>query len=85
MKTYKTLALLLMVAFLFQGCKEDPVPPTRTVYKTKFVDKPVKCERKRIDCSFKGQGFEPTVKLLECIKLQKETMKGCIKWVDTKN
>lgn len=79
MKTYKMLITVLIVSIFFGGCVSQPEPEIRTVYKTKEVKVPVKCKVPEINCSFKGEGFEPTIKLLECIQLQKRALEACAK------
>lgn len=79
MKTYKTILVLLSISVLFGGCYNQPEPEIRTVYKTKEVKVPVKCKVPKIDCNFKGEGFDPTIRLLECIQLQKRALEACAK------
>lgn len=65
------------------GCSTPPtkpVPPTIiTEYKTVevFVNKP--CDVPMPDCDFKGDGFEPTVKLLKCVVDLKRALEYCKK------
>ena len=76
MKIYKIVAIIMLMT-LFIGCCPKVEPEIRTVYKTKEVKVPVKCEVPKVICDFSGEGFTPTIKLLECIKEQKEIIKRC--------
>ena len=68
-----------MVVIILTGCKEkeDTLKPTSS--KVQIVERKiiVKCELPEVECEFTGEGFEPTRKLLECIKTQKEAIRIC--------
>lgn len=71
-------AALVAATTLLAGCATtDELKPNS--YPTIIVEKkvPVKCELPTIQCEFKGEGLTPTIKLLECVKLQKEIIKIC--------
>lgn len=83
MKIFKYLCVLLIVVSL-SGCGQEcvPQPPVvKIVYKTKkmYVEVPCKVDQDAIarDCDFDGKGFEPTVKLLQCIVSQKRALEAC--------
>jgi len=61
-------------ALMLTGCFEDPKPPEKEVViktETQKVNTPVTCEVPKVTCDFKGDGFTPTIKLLECVAKQK--------------
>lgn len=55
----------------------EPEIVYRETYKE--IPVPVKCEVPEITCEFKGKGFVPTTKLLECVSLQKRALEYCSK------
>jgi len=60
--------LAVLVALFLVGCCEKPpvLPPVvHTVYKE--VKVPVKCVVPKVTCDFKGEGYAPVGKLIECI------------------
>jgi len=68
------IVLITLVGLVFIGCG-DPQPPKPTiVYKTKIVYKSLPCKVPEVKCDFSGKGFDPTVKLLECVILQKHVL-----------
>lgn len=69
------LASLLYIVII--GCSTDNLKPTSVSNIVVEKKVAVACEVPKIDCNFKGELFEPTVKLLECIKLQKEVIRIC--------
>ena len=85
MKTYNRIVLIMALGGLLMltGCSTPPtkpVPPTIvTEYKTVevYVHKP--CDAPMPNCDFKGDGFEPTVRLLECVVKLKRTVEYCKK------
>ena len=75
--------MVLGALLVLTGCSTPttkPVPPTIiTEYKTVevYVTKP--CDAPMPTCDFSGDGFEPTVRLLECLTTLKRTLKYCQK------
>ena len=70
---FSTSVILTML--IFSGCSVKE----RVVY----VDKPtpyavpVKCKVPEVYCSFKGEGSEPILRLLECVVAQKKAIAVC--------
>jgi hypothetical protein len=77
MKIFNLLSLILAVV-IFTGCagKQEECVPTRVV-ETQKVYIAVPCESPKVKCDFKGNGFEPTTKLLACIVEQKRALEVC--------
>lgn len=76
MKIYNLLVIVL-ISLMFIGCgSKDPKPTSlgNIVIEKKVA---VACEVPKAECDFKGEMFEPTIKLLECVKLQKEIIRIC--------
>ena len=73
------LIIVLILIFLLIGCGEKgkDIKPTslRHVVVEKIVV--VGCDIPKIECDFKGESLGPTIKLLECIKKQKEALRIC--------
>ncbi len=77
--------LMVIVGLYFSGCifdqpepcKECPPKEIQVQYKTQYVDRPVPCPDQNITCNFKGEGYVPTQKLLECVVLQKRALEVC--------
>jgi len=76
MKIYKYL-LITFTTLLLIGCS-DKNPEVEhdvvVVTKIKKVYIETGCKVPKIKCDFKGEGFEPTIKLLECTSLQKHVL-----------
>lgn len=74
-----TIVLISSLAFTFFGCaaKEDRLCPNsqKVIVQEKKVV--VSCKIPKIECEFTGENFEPTKKLIECLKKQKEAIKLC--------
>jgi len=70
----------MLLPLIFTGCIFTPEPKVLIKYKirevnvTKIVKEPVFVNIPDINCSFYGEGFEPTVKVLECVILQKRVL-----------
>jgi len=83
MKIYSSVLILSVIGLLLSGCGRCPEPEIVTiyepVYKTKIVKIPVKCDVPKPKCDFKGKGYEPAVKLLECVVTQKKFIDTCFK------
>jgi len=82
MKYYIILSAL--IAMLFTGCGVEPKPcvpktVTKVIYKTKIVKVPVPCDMKKPTCDFKGDGYEPSIRMMECIVTQKKVIDACLK------
>jgi len=82
MKIFKYV-IIAVIAIGFSGCWWDKPKPsckceTKYVYKYKIkeVKVPVKLHVPEVKCDFKGDGFEPTIKLLECIVKQKKVLEA---------
>lgn len=78
-KNFATLMFLSMVGLVFFGCSTEPdrlVPNSQQiiVQEKKVI---VSCKIPKIECDFTGTNFEPTKKLIECIKKQKEAIRIC--------
>ena len=77
---------IVLVVFTGCGSKADTLKPNSA--QTIVVEKKVivGCEIPKIECDIKGELYEPTIKLLECIKLQKEVIRICTetKYEETK-
>ena len=77
------LILAIGVLLALSGCSTPPAKPVPpkivTEYKTVevYVTKP--CDVPMPTCDFSGEGFEPTVKLLECLTELKQALKYCKK------
>lgn len=75
------LAALLTV--IITGCSfceptpQDPVIIYKTVYKTKIVKTPVVCDIATPTCDFKGKGYQPAIKAMECVTKQKRYIEAC--------
>jgi len=79
--------IALVISLLIAGCnfcKTEPKPKPEIIYRTKIVKTniPVKCKIKKIHCEFKGTGYTPTIKLLECMYTQKKALKKCATFID---
>ena len=74
--------ILLVLSLFLLGCNQQPDVEyktqivTKTIYKTKIVKVPVyiKPHIPEIHCDFNGTNFEPTIKLLQCVTLQKHIL-----------
>ena len=68
------IVLITLTTIFFSGCSE-----CETVYieVPKPYAVPVPCKVPEVECSFKGKGSEPVIRLLECIIKQKKAMKVC--------
>jgi len=75
----KIFSIVFFLVFLLHGCasKPCPEPPVVTLYKEKVVYKETPCKVPDFTCDFSGEGYDPTVKLLECISLQKRIIETC--------
>lgn len=73
------IANVLILSILLLGCSKQEEVSKPASARVKVVEKSVvvTCEIPEIDCDFSGKGFEPTKKLLECVKLQKEALRIC--------
>jgi hypothetical protein len=85
MKKIFSLIMLVFAGLYFAGCIFDspepckPCPPPQVTiqYKTQYVDRPVPCPDQNVTCNFKGEGYTPTQRLLECVVLQKRALEVC--------
>lgn len=70
--------LITTIVLLITGCSLLVPEPKliHTIYTTKIIKVPVPCKVPKIDCNFRGSGFTPTVKLLECVTLQKRVLES---------
>jgi len=76
MKIFKYLLLVSMTLIVI-GCGDknpNPEHDVVVVTKVKKIYIETGCKVPNIDCDFTGDGFEPTVKLLECVSLQKHVL-----------
>ena len=72
MKIYKIMFLLIPLFFI--GCvKKEPIK----VYEIVEVPKIIVCTPPKVTCDFKGEGWTPTIKLVECIMEQKRAIEYC--------
>lgn len=76
-------SLSILAIVLLTGCSNKPCEP-KVVTEIKYIDRPVavevpvKCKiAQDVRCDFKGDGFMPTTKLLECIAIQKRVIESC--------
>lgn len=76
MKIYSIIAILIAM-FLFTGCCTKLPPEQVITIETKIVKVPVPCEVPKLNCDFKGDGFVPTTKLLECLIQHKRALEVC--------
>ena len=81
-KTYTKHGILLflsLIAVTFFGCstEQDRLVPNsqQVIVQEKKVI--VSCKIPEIECEFSGNKFEPTRKLIECLKKQKEAIRIC--------
>lgn len=75
------LGIIVLITCI--GCgQQDNLHPTSC--KAQVVEKivVVGCPIKKPDCEFSGEGFIPTKKLLECVKLQKLIIEECSQVID---
>jgi len=85
MKAYNIFLFIgscFMMMFIFKGCackEPEPVIMYKTIIETKDVYIEVPCKVPVVKCDFKGDGYTPTVKLLECISEQKKAIESCNK------
>ena len=82
MKIYNLL--LMLIVLVLSGCSCKEVEPLRVI-DTVYVNIPVKCVVPKIECNFKGNGYTPTVKLLECVVEQKRALEVCSKSIEDNN
>ena len=71
------LMILVLALGILTGCTTTLTQPEPViVYRTKVkeVKVPVYPVIPEVKCDFKGTGFEPTVKLLECVINQKRVL-----------
>jgi len=71
------LSLILAILTYSGCCKDKVITVEKPVIKIKEVKVPVKCKIPDVNCSFEGNDFEPTEKLLECVIQQKRAMEVC--------
>lgn len=79
---YITYLLVPIIAIIFSGCFDQqpkPIPEPVIVTKVVKVKVPVRCIVPKVTCDFSGKGYEPTVRLLECIVKLKKSIKVCQK------
>ncbi len=78
MKILSSVLVILISMLLFTGCaqKHEPIIITEVDVQEKVVESG-KCNIPEISCDFKGEGFEPTKRLLECVILQKKYLDIC--------
>ena len=76
-------SLVMLTLFILTGCSNASCEP-KIVTEIKYIDRPVtvevpvKCKvAQDVYCEFKGDGFIPTTKLLECIAMQKRVIEQC--------
>lgn len=77
------IVLSLLSVFILLGCRqEEALKPSSC--KAQVVEKVVVvgCPIRKVDCEFSGENFEPTKKLLECVKLQKMVIEECAQIID---
>jgi len=80
-----SMTISVILSMMLSGCwGSDPTPcepvvVDRIVYKTKIVKVPVKCDIPKPTCSFKGDGYEPGIKAIECVIKQKRYIEACSK------
>ena len=73
---------LLLAGWVLVGCSSSSTTVLGpTSCKAQIIEKQViaGCPIQEIDCDFSGENFEPTRKLLECVKLQKVVLEQCAK------
>lgn len=71
----KNIGLGCLISFLLVGCSSKQTVVSDIEIQKVYV--PVKCEVPEVHCDFKGEGYTPTQKLLECIVLQKRALEVC--------
>ena len=83
----KHIYFMLALGYLLIGCGGSNVELGPSSCKAQIVEKVVVvgCPIKDLDCDFSGDNFEPTKKLLECVKLQKELLEQCAQVDSTHN
>jgi len=82
MKIYKILIMVITILLTGCSCKEpEPIRVIETVY----VNIPVKCILPKVKCDLNGNGYVPTVKLLECVIEQKRALEVCDKSIIDNN
>ena len=69
------IILVSSISFLLIGCASKQTVVSDIEIQKVYV--PVKCEVPEVHCDFKGEGYTPTQKLLECIVLQKRALEVC--------
>lgn len=80
-RTFTILFCVVVLASVLAGCGVKTITKTELVVDTQTQDVyiPVKCEIPEISCEFKGEGFVPTEKLLDCVIKQKRAIEICTK------
>lgn len=75
MKNIIALVCMFITAFMVSGCTKQPNGPTvvRNV-EVQYIKVPMTVDIPDIDCDFSGAGLEPSVKLLNCVVLQKRVL-----------
>ena len=69
--------LIVLIFLVITGCsKPKPKVVTKTIYKikTRVVLRDVPVMVPIISCNFKGVGYTPTIKLIECVIKQKKVL-----------
>ena len=69
--------MAIIVLLLCTGCSTTVKEKVVTVTETVEVKTPVPCEVKDLTCSFEGEQYVPTKKLLECLIIHKRIIEIC--------
>lgn len=77
------IIIFLAIALFLSGCSCCEPKPCKqkivhnTVYKTKIVKVPTTCDIPEPTCDFKGEGYTPAVKAVDCIVTLKKYIDAC--------
>lgn len=84
LRRYGFWVFILAAGYMLVGCGGGVEKLQPTSCKTEVVEKVVVvgCPIRKPDCEFSGENFEPTRKLLECVKLQKMIIEECAQVID---
>jgi hypothetical protein len=83
-KMFTLILMFIIIIFSLNGCSQKqecppaPDPIIDVVYETKEVMVETPCVLPApIKCDFKGEGYIPSIKLLECVIEQKRMLEYC--------
>ena len=75
--TFLALIVIFILVLFTTGCSTTVKEKIVTVTETVEVKTPIPCEVKDLTCSFEGEQYVPTKKLLECLIIHKRIIEIC--------